>query len=81
MEVIEGWIMEDHRSTSARAHFPTENTDSLVEIRAFTELVYELWDSFFDVPLCLKLLFSYKIAERSFLLDYNIFKYFNILTF
>lgn len=73
--------MEGHRSTFARAHFPTENTDSLVEIRAFTELVSELWDSFFDVPLCLKLLFSYKIAERYFLLDYNIFKYFNILTF
>lgn len=71
-------MMEDHRSTSARAHFPTEDTDSLAEIRAFTELVYELWDSFFDVPLCLKLLFSYKIAERSFLLDYNIF---NILTY
>lgn len=60
--------------------FPIENTDNLVEIRAFTELVSDLWDSFFDVPLCLKLLFSFKIAGRAFLLDY-IFKYFNILTF
>lgn len=62
------------------ALFPIENTDNLVEIRAFTELVSDLWDSFFDVPLCLKLLFSFKIAGRTFLLDY-IFKYFNMLTF
>lgn len=61
--------------------FPIENTDNLVEIRAFIELVSDLWDSFFDVPLCLKQLFSFKIAGRAFLLDYNIFKYFNMLTF
>lgn len=64
---LEGLEMDSHQLADIAVHMilihqgtrlPVDNTD-----RAFVELVTELWNSFFDVPLCLKLLFSSKIVE------------------